>query len=84
MEQLPEGEVAVWSVPEHELLGASPGAWRWLGWLVPVDGAMQRLPAETYGDLPPLSGWAPTGIGPSPDRVVAGGGCFEAEGGRRA
>jgi WD40 repeat protein len=56
LEQLPDGQVAVWSVPEHRLLGASPEAWRWLGWLVRTDGVVNRLPAETYGDLPPLIG----------------------------
>jgi WD40 repeat protein len=54
-EHLPNGEVAVWSAPDHHLLGASPGAWRWLGWLVSVDGALTRLPAETFRALPPLS-----------------------------
>jgi pentapeptide repeat protein/WD40 domain-containing protein len=52
--QLPDSELAVWSSPEHELLGASEGAWRWLGWLVPQDGRLVRLPAETWGTLPPL------------------------------
>lgn len=52
--QLPDSERAIWSSPEHELLGASDGAWRWLGWLVPQDGRLVRLPAETWGPLPPL------------------------------
>lgn len=56
LEQLPEGEAVVWSVPDHRLPGASPGAWRWLGWLIPVDGILTRLPAETYVHLPPLTG----------------------------
>jgi WD40 repeat protein len=54
LDQLPDSELAVWSSPEHELLGASEGAWRWLGWLVPQDGRLVRLPAETWGPLPPL------------------------------
>jgi hypothetical protein len=61
LEQLPDGQVAVWSVPEHRILGASPEAWRWLGWLVCTDGVVNRLPAETYGDLPPLTGRASSG-----------------------
>lgn len=35
------------------MLGASEGAWRWLE---VRDGKMVRLPAETYGPLPPLDG----------------------------
>lgn len=54
LEQLPKGELTVWSSPGHELLGASEGAWRWLGWLMPQDGRLVRLPAETWGPLPPL------------------------------
>jgi WD40 repeat protein len=53
-DQLPDNELAIWSNPEHELLGASDGAWRWLGWLVPQDGRLVRLPAESWGPLPPL------------------------------
>lgn len=26
--QLPDSELAIWSSPEHELLGVSDGAWR--------------------------------------------------------
>ena len=60
LEQLPERQLVVWSVPDHRVLGASPDAWRWLGWLAPVDGVLTRLPAETFGALPPLDGtsWA--------------------------
>jgi WD domain, G-beta repeat len=54
LEDLPDGQVAVWSAPERELLGATPEAWRWLGWGELVDGVRSRLPAETYGDLPRL------------------------------
>ena len=54
LEGLPDGELAVWSVPDHKLLGATPDAWRWLGWSDLVDGVLTRLPAETYGDLPGL------------------------------
>jgi hypothetical protein len=51
-EQLPEGEVVTWEVPSGTLHRASPGAWRWLGWVLAADGVLQRLPAETFGPLP--------------------------------
>jgi WD40 repeat protein len=51
---LPSGEIAVFDAVSHALLGASDGAWRWLGWTVVQGGRLTRLPAETYGDLPPL------------------------------
>ncbi|HSV65431.1 MAG TPA: hypothetical protein VLJ59_05920, partial [Mycobacteriales bacterium] len=60
LEQLPDGELALWSIPARTLLGASPGAWRWLGWQVPIDGVLTRLPAESFGDLPPLGRYQPT------------------------
>jgi hypothetical protein len=44
------------TVRRDELVGASPGAWRWLGYTVVRDGMMTRLPAETFGPLPPLPG----------------------------
>lgn len=51
-ELLPDAQVAAWSTGGDErLLNASPGAWRWLGWLVHVNGVLTRLPAETYGTL---------------------------------
>jgi hypothetical protein len=56
LEQLPGGELVVRSAETGEVLGASEGAWRWLGWLEERDGTMVRLPAETYGPLPPLGG----------------------------
>jgi hypothetical protein len=46
----------VWSIPERRLLGATEGAWRWLGWQVMIDGKLDVLPAETYGMLPRLPG----------------------------
>jgi WD40 repeat protein len=52
---LPAGELAVWDATTDELVGASPGAWYWLGWTTTIDGNLTRLPAETYGPLPPLS-----------------------------
>ena len=52
LEQFPRGHTVVWSAPDKRLLSASSEAWRWLGWLVPVDGKLVRLPAETYGPLP--------------------------------
>jgi WD40 repeat protein len=54
LDQLPDSELAIWSSPEHELLGASDGAWRWLGWLVPQDSRLVRLPAETWSPPSPL------------------------------
>ena len=51
---LPDGEAAVFAAKSRELVGASEGAWRWLGWNVVLDGRMTRLPAETFGQLPPL------------------------------
>ncbi len=55
LEQLPAGELAVFSAGEDELFGATPEAWRWLGWLAPRAGRLDRLPAETWGPIPPLS-----------------------------
>ena len=52
---LPDGEVAVFDAATDELIGASDGAWRWLGYTVVQDGQLTRLPAETYGPLPPLT-----------------------------
>ena len=51
---LPSNEVAVFDAVSTALTGASEGAWRWLGWNVVQDGRLTRLPAETYGSLPPL------------------------------
>jgi WD40 repeat protein len=51
---LPEGEIAVFDAVTDQLVGASPGAWRWLGWNVVEDGRLTRLPAESFGPLPPL------------------------------
>ena len=51
---LPEGALVVRDAATLELIGASPNAWRWLGYEVMVDGQMTRLPAELNGPLPPL------------------------------
>ena len=51
---LPKGTLLVRDAATLELIGASPDAWRWLGYEVMVDGQMTRLPAETNGPLPPL------------------------------
>ncbi len=51
---LPSDELAVFDAVSQALAGASAGAWRWLGWNVVQDGRLTRLPAETYGSLPPL------------------------------
>ncbi len=52
LETRPSGNVAVGDATSGELLGASEGAWRWLGWQTP--GRMERLPAECFGRLPGL------------------------------
>jgi WD40 repeat protein len=54
LQHLPGGEISTWSVLDGRLIGASVGAWRYLGWLVPLDGTLTRLPAETDGPLAPL------------------------------
>lgn len=51
---LSEGETAILNATTGELAGASPGAWRWLGWTVVEDGRTNRLPVEIYGSLPPI------------------------------
>ncbi|WP_048699509.1 hypothetical protein, partial [Nostocoides australiense] len=50
---LPGRQVAVFDVA-GTLAGASEDAWQWLGWNVVLNGQITRLPAETYGPLPPL------------------------------
>ena len=51
---LPGGELAVFDAITNQLVSASAGAWRWLGWNVVEDGRLTRLPAESFGPLPPL------------------------------
>ena len=51
---LPGHELAVFDAASRALVGASDGAWWWLGWTVVQDGRLTPLPAETYGLLPPL------------------------------
>ncbi|MDQ3150775.1 MAG: hypothetical protein M3R63_03320 [Actinomycetota bacterium] len=51
---LPGGELAVFDAIADQLVRASAGAWRWLGWNVVEDGRLTRLPAESFGPLPPL------------------------------
>lgn len=51
---LPGGELAVFDAIADQLVTASAGAWRWLGWNVVEDGRLTRLPAESFGTLPPL------------------------------
>ena len=53
---LPKGALLVRDATTLEIIGASPNAWRWLGYEVMVDGQMTRLPAEINGPLPPLPG----------------------------
>ncbi|MGH3813562.1 MAG: WD40 repeat domain-containing protein, partial [Pseudonocardiaceae bacterium] len=52
---LPGREIAVFDAITDQLVRASAGAWRWLGWNVVEDGRLTRLPAESFGTLPPLS-----------------------------
>ncbi len=51
---LPGREIAVFDAVMDQLVRASAGAWRWLGWNVVEDGRRTRLPAESFGPLPPL------------------------------
>ncbi|MGH3928826.1 MAG: WD40 repeat domain-containing protein, partial [Pseudonocardiaceae bacterium] len=51
---LPGGELAVFDAITGQLVRASAGAWRWLGWNVVENGRLTRLPAESFGALPPL------------------------------
>ena len=53
---LPEGECAVLSPDQTQVIGASPYAWRWLGrYAKNPDGSIERVPVEINGPLPPLS-----------------------------
>ncbi|MGI9002616.1 MAG: NACHT domain-containing protein, partial [Pseudonocardia sp.] len=69
---LPRGELAVFDAASDQLVGASAGAWRWLGWNVVEDGLLTRLPAESFGPLPPLrsNAQATGGIGVTSDHGV--------------
>ena len=51
---LPGRELAIFDTIADQLVRASAGAWRWLGWNVVEDGWLTRLPAESFGTLPPL------------------------------
>ena len=52
---LPEGESVVLSADQTKVIGASAGAWRWLGRLAVLpDGKLERIPVEIDGPLPPL------------------------------
>ena len=53
---LPEGEYAVLTPDQTRIIGASPDAWRWLGrYAKHPGGALERIPVEIDGPLPPLS-----------------------------
>ena len=53
---LPEGECTVLTTDQTQIIGASAGAWRWLGrYAVHEDGVRERIPVEVNGPLPPLS-----------------------------
>ncbi|RRC95318.1 WD40 repeat domain-containing protein, partial [Schaalia canis] len=62
---LPEGQVVVRDGATQEILGASDGAWRWLGITVVQDGRLVRLPAEMGGMLPPISALGPASDSPA-------------------
>ena len=52
---LPEGERVVLNADQTKVIGASAGAWRWLGRLAVLpDGKLERIPVEIDGPLPPL------------------------------
>ncbi|MDX3656897.1 hypothetical protein PV646_06210, partial [Streptomyces sp. ID05-26A] len=51
---LPGDEFAVFESGTDALIGCTDGAWRWLGWSVVRDQRIDRLPAESFGPLPPL------------------------------
>jgi hypothetical protein len=50
---LPRRELAVLAADGSAILWATPGAWRWLGWIAPdrETGALTRYPAEVFGPL---------------------------------
>ena len=57
---LPGGECAVLTPDQTRVIGASPYAWRWLGrYATHPDGALERIPAEIDGPLPPLGPASP-------------------------
>ncbi len=52
---LPEGDYVALSADQTKVIGASAGAWRWLGRLAVLpDGKVERIPVEIDGPLPPL------------------------------
>ena len=52
---LPEGECAVLTPDQTRVIGASPYAWLWLGrYAKHPGGALERIPVEIDGPLPPL------------------------------
>jgi WD40 repeat protein len=51
---LPGREIAIFDATTDQFIRASAGAWRWLAWNVIEDGRLTRLPAESFGALPPL------------------------------
>ncbi|MGM1058676.1 pentapeptide repeat-containing protein [Saccharothrix sp. Mg75] len=50
----PGGEVVVYDSSANMVVGVTEQGWRWLGWSALQDGYIERLPAETFGELPPL------------------------------
>ena len=52
---LPKGEYALLTPDQTRVIGASPDAWRWLGrYAKHPGGALERIPVEIDGPLPPL------------------------------
>ncbi|MGH3784432.1 MAG: NACHT domain-containing protein [Pseudonocardiaceae bacterium] len=51
---LPGREIAIFDATADQLVRASAGSWRWLGWNVVEDGRLTRIPAESFGTLPLL------------------------------
>ncbi|MEO7195223.1 MAG: hypothetical protein ABIZ05_10430, partial [Pseudonocardiaceae bacterium] len=51
---LPGCEIAVFDAISDQLVRASAGAWRWFGYNAVEGCRLTRLPAESFGTLPPL------------------------------
>ncbi|GAB2961886.1 hypothetical protein GCM10027184_06510 [Saccharothrix stipae] len=49
-----DGVAAIYDPSANKVIGATDQAWRSLAWSTVRDGRIDRLPAETFGELPPL------------------------------
>src|SRR5262249_31489480 len=58
-EHLPAGELAIRDPTTDDLLGASPGAWYWLGWTTTIDGNLTPPPGRTLRPVASLAGCRP-------------------------